>query len=130
MRWIFVIVAGLTATIVGARAQGSGDASKGQTLFQQQCHVCHQVGPGAKSGIGPELNDIFGQNAAAVSGFSFSPAMRQAASKGTMWDETNLDKFLENPQGLVPGTTMAYLGLKNPSQRADMIAYLQTLKSK
>lgn len=92
--------------------------------------MCHQVGSEAKSALGPELNDIFGQKAAAVSGFNFSPAMQQAASKGTTWDETNLDKFLENPQGLVPGTTRAFLGLKNPSQRADMIAYLQTLKSK
>jgi cytochrome c len=124
MRSIFVIVAGLTVIVFAAHAQGSGDASKGQTVFEQQCHVCHQVGSGAKSAIGPELNDIFGQKAAAVSGFSFSPAMRQAASKGTTWDETNLHKFLENPQGLVPGTTMAYLGLKNPSQRADVIAYL------
>jgi cytochrome c len=129
MRSIIVIAAGLTTTILGAHAQGSGDASKGQTVFQQQCHVCHQVGPGAKSALGPELNDVFGQKAAAVAGFSFSPAMQKAASKGTTWDEENLDKFLENPQGLVPGTTMAFLGLKNPSQRADMIAYLQTLKS-
>jgi cytochrome c len=129
MRPVLVGVVGLTAAIHSADAQGAGDAIKGQALFQQQCHVCHQVGPGAKSIIGPELNGIFGQKAGAVPGYNFSPAMMQAASKGIVWDEASLDKYLENPQGFMPGTKMAFLGLKNPEQRADVIAYLKTLKS-
>jgi cytochrome c len=129
MRITIVGAMGLAVTIHSAAAQGAGDPAKGQALFQQQCHVCHQVGPGAKSGIGPELNGIFGQKAGAVPGYSFSPAMKQAAGKGIVWDEANLDKYLENPQGFMPGTKMAFLGLKNPGQRADVIAYLETLKS-
>jgi cytochrome c2 len=129
MRLILVVAVGLAAVIYSANAEAAGDPAKGEALFKQQCHICHQVGPGAKSGIGPVLNGIFGQKAGAVAGFSFSPAMMQAASKGIVWDETNLDKFLEHPQGLIPGTKMAYLGLKNPEQRADVIAYLKTLKS-
>jgi cytochrome c len=102
---------------------------KGEALFKQQCHVCHQVGPGAKSGIGPVLNGIFGEKAAAVPGYSFSPAMMQAASKGIVWNDAELEKFLVGPQAFAPGTKMAYPGLKNPEQRADVIAYLKTLKS-
>ncbi|HEY2530805.1 MAG TPA: cytochrome c family protein [Xanthobacteraceae bacterium] len=127
MRSIFAAIVGVTATISGAFAQGTGDASKAQMPFQQ-CQVCHKVGPGAQSGIGPALNGIFGQKAGAVPGFNFSPAMKQAASKGLVWNAANLDKFLENPQGFLPGTAMTYLGLKDAQQRADVIAYLETLK--
>jgi cytochrome c len=129
VRPVFLSLAGLSAVICSASAEAAGDASKGEALFKQQCQICHQVGPGAKSGIGPELNGIYGQKAAQVPGYSFSPAMKQAASKGIVWDEANLDKFLDNPMGFIPGTKMAYLGLKNPEQRADVIAYLETLKA-
>jgi cytochrome c len=128
MRAVLLGVLGFGAAIYSAHAQAAGDPAKGEVVFKQQCHVCHQVGPGAKSGIGPELNGIFGQKAASVPGYSFSPAMKEAASKGIVWNETNLDKYLENPQGFLPGTKMAFLGLKNPEQRADVIAYLKTLK--
>jgi len=129
MRPVLVGLAGLSAAICAANAQGPGDATKGEALFKQQCQVCHRAGPGAKSGIGPELNGIWGQKAGAVPDYSFSPAMMQAAGKGIVWDEANLDKYLDNPQGFLPGTKMAYLGLKNPAQRADVVAYLKTLKS-
>ncbi|MGA7323971.1 MAG: cytochrome c family protein [Rhodomicrobium sp.] len=110
-------------------AQGAGDAAKGKTIFQQQCGICHQVGPNAHNTIGPVLNGVYDAKPAAVPGFNFSPAMKEAAKKGIVWNDANLNKFLENPQGFIPGTTMPYAGLPNATERADVIAYLKTLKS-
>ncbi len=115
-----------SAALAPAAAQQAGDAAKGKTIYQQQCQVCHHVG---SNSIGPNLVGVYGDKAAAVPGYSFSPAMKKAGEKGLVWDEATLNKFLENPQSVVPGTKMAYLGLKDAQQRADVIAYLKTLKS-
>jgi cytochrome c len=121
---IFPIVA--AALTLSVSAQGAADASKGQAAFQQQCGICHKAGTNA---LGPDLKGIYGSKAGAVPGFHFSPAMKQAAEKGIVWNEENLNKFLKKPQGLIPGTSMAFLGMPNSNERADVIAYLKTLNS-
>ena len=105
----FAIFANLAILMIPFIARGA-DASKGQAIFQEQCSICHKTGTNA---LGPDLKGIYSSKAGAVSGYNFSPAMKQAGTKGIVWNDENLDKFLENPQGLIPGTTMAYLGLSN-----------------
>ena len=114
MRPVLVGLAGLSVAICGANAQGPGDATKGEALFKQQCQVCHRAGPGADGESAPSSNGIRGQKAGAVPDYSFSPAMMHAAGKGIAGDKANLNKYLDNPQGFLPGTKMAYLGLKIP----------------
>ncbi len=128
-RIAFISLIGMSFAASPVFAQGSGDAAKGKTIFQQQCGICHQVGPNAHNTIGPILNGVYNAKAGAVPGFNFSPAMKQAGEKGLVWNDANLNKFLENPQSVVPGTTMPYAGLQDATQRADVIAYLKTLKS-
>lgn len=88
-----------------------------------QCAVCHWVEPGAKS-IGPSLAGVFGAKAGHVGDFAYSAAMRQS---GLTWDEPTLDAYLEAPLTVVPGTKMAFPGLKDSAQRQAVIAYLKTL---
>ena len=109
----------LAAALASAHAQ---DAAAGGMAFQQ-CAECHS--PGSADGAGPGLKGVFGRRAAAKDGFAFSPAL--AASK-IVWDDKALDAFLANPQKAVPGTTMAYGGDADAKERADLIAYLKTLK--
>jgi len=111
-----------------AHAQ-EGNADHGKTVFQQ-CKICHAVGPGAKAGVGPEQNNVIGSVAGSRAGYNYSPAMKEAGEKGLVWNEDNLNKFLENPKAVVPGTKMVFAGLKNPQDRADVIAYLKTQTSK
>ncbi|MGE0626508.1 MAG: cytochrome c family protein [Hyphomicrobiaceae bacterium] len=104
------------------------DAENGESLFRQ-CRACHKIGPGAASSpVGPQLNGIVGRKAASVSGFNYSTASKQAAAKGLVWTEENLMKYLENPRAFMPGTRMAYAGLRDADQRRDLIAYLKKFK--
>jgi cytochrome c2 len=102
-----------------------GNAEHGKTVFNQ-CKACHQVGPGAKAGVGPEQNNLIGSKAGSRSGYNYSAVMKDAGEKGLVWTEENVDKYLESPKAMVPGTKMIYPGLKNPQDRADVIAYLKT----
>ena len=87
------------------------------------CTACHSIERG-ENGIGPTLAGVFGRRAASLPGFEYSQAM---ASSGLTWNQANLDRFLENPRGVVPGTTMAYNGVKDAAQRQAVINYLKTL---
>ncbi len=104
-----------------------GNAEHGKMVFQQ-CKICHAVGPGAKSGVGPEQNNLVGSKAGARSGYNYSTAMKEAGEKGLVWTPESLNKFLENPKAIVPGTKMVFAGLKSAQDRADVIAYLETQK--
>ncbi|MXO87202.1 c-type cytochrome [Altererythrobacter aestuarii] len=86
-----------------------------------QCAICHSVEPG-KSGIGPSLAGVVGRRSGSVAGFSYSPAMREA---GLTWNEATLQRYLGDPAGVVPGTTMALPGIP-AADRSAIIAYLKT----
>ena len=115
----------LTLTLPGvALAQQNGDPAKGEQIFKT-CNICHNVGPGAKIKVGPPLNGIVGRPWASWPGFNYSKGLTDGKAQGKVWDEANLEKWLENPRAFVPGTKMIFPGLKQPQQRADVIAYLK-----
>jgi cytochrome c len=104
-------------------AQAAGDAEKGKQQFTK-CAICHSATPGENK-IGPSLAGIVGRKSASEANFSYSPAMKNF---NQTWDEKTLDTYLTNPRQTVPGTKMIFIGLKNQSDRDDVIAYLATLK--
>jgi cytochrome c2 len=89
----------------------------------RQCAVCHKTERG-QHGLGPSLAGVFGARAGHAAGFSYSPAM---AESNLTWNQATLGRYLANPQGVVPGTTMAFAGVSDPADRAAIIAYLKTL---
>ena len=109
----------LALAAAGALAQ---DAAAGGMSFQQ-CAECHS--PGTSDAAGPGLKGVFGRRAGAKDGFDYSPALKKSAIQ---WDDKTLDAFLANPQKAVPGTSMAFGGDEDAKERADLIAYLKTLK--
>src|SRR5689334_2289178 len=116
LRWrdmtLFTKVSALAVAMIwSGTAFAAGDAAKGETVFKQ-CKICHMIGPGAKALVGPEQNGVVGATAGARPGYNYSPAMKEAGQKGTVWTEENLNKFLENPKAMVPGTKMIFPGLK------------------
>lgn len=108
-----------------AAANPIGDADRGATLFQRQCSACHRIGPDAVNRVGPHLNGLYGRRAGAVEGFSYSKSMARMGSDGLTWTLETLDAYVENPKALVSGTRMAYKGLKDEGQRADLLAFLR-----
>lgn len=89
------------------------------------CAVCHSVKPGERSGFGPNLHGVAGTRAGAVAGYGFSPAMKNAK---VVWDRDTLDRFIAAPQAVVPGTKMAFPGVKDPARRKAIVDYLMALK--
>ena len=117
-----VTLALATASLFCGHARADGDAAAGKTVFANQCASCHTVEVG-KNGFGPSLAAVVGRNAGGLAGFGYSPAMAHA---GLTWDEKTLDEFLTNSTQKVPGTSMP-VSLPNASDRANVIAYLETL---
>jgi cytochrome c len=99
------------------------NATAGKGLAQQRCQICHSFTWDAPAGIGPNLVGVFGRKAGAAK-FPYSPAMANAS---IVWTAPALDKYLAGPTKAVPGTRMV-LAVPDARQRADIIAYLRTLK--
>lgn len=108
------------AVALSSAAFADGDAAKGEKVFAK-CKACHALEAGTNK-VGPSLAGLFGRKAASVEGFKYSDAM---TNSGITWDEAQLFKYLENPKTLVPGTKMAFPGLKNEEDRNNLIAYLK-----
>ncbi|MEZ5921580.1 MAG: c-type cytochrome [Parvularculaceae bacterium] len=102
---------------------------KGGVYFRQRCAVCHSVtapgAPGHVATVGPTLFGVYGAHTAHEEGFGYSPAMRAA---DFTWNDETLDAWIKNPQLVVAGNRMAFAGEPNAEKRADLIAYLKTLK--
>jgi cytochrome c len=98
------------------------DAAAGKELYAQ-CSVCHSID--GINGIGPSLQGVIGRKAGMFAGFRYSRAMKAA---NITWDDKPLDDYLADPQKVVPGNVMPFSGLADATQRADVIAYLKTLK--
>jgi cytochrome c len=108
---------------IGVRL-ASASVEKGQAAIKP-CQACHTFEKGGPNRVGPNLYDIVGhERGTGRGGFNFSAAMK---AKGGKWTYEELDKFLHNPRGYIPGTNMSFAGISRDTQRADVIAYLRTL---
>jgi cytochrome c len=103
-----------------AAAHAEGDPVRGEARFQD-CAACHKLSDGSND-VGPSLHGIFGRNAGELASFRYSPAMKRS---GITWTPETLNKFIADPQAMVPANRMPYAGMANANDRADLIAYLQ-----
>ena len=129
MRIVGLLGLGAAVALVGiyGPALAEGDATKGKAAFTK-CGICHQVGPGAKTLVGPELNGIVGRKAASVADYPYSAGMKKLGADGWVWTEENIDKWITDPKALIPDSPMAlaFAGVPDAGERADIIAYLKT----
>lgn len=120
----FAAMAAAAATLWAADAM-AGDPAAGKTQFQRQCASCHiDTAEGARR-LGPTLFGIVGRKTGAVEGFRYTEANRNA---GWVWTTERLDEYLKNPRAMIPGTNMAFAGVRSDKDRADLVSYLATLK--
>jgi cytochrome c len=122
--FLLAVMTAAAAWLAAPTAAQEGNADEGAEVFKK-CRACHDVGPGAKNKVGPVLNDIVGRKAGTIDGFPYSEANKSAGGKGLVWTEDVLFKYLENPLSFMPGTKMAFAGLKDPQDRKDVIAFLK-----
>ena len=115
---------GLCLLAAGGQALAAGDAKKGAATFIQECGDCHSPKEG-KAKKGPPLFGINGRKAASIADFEYSDAMKQS---GITWTAEKIDAYINHPRKVVPGGKMKYDGLEDAAARADVIAYLMSLK--
>jgi cytochrome c len=112
--------------LVGALSMGSsialaqGDAAEGEKAFNK-CRACHVVDE-PQNRVGPHLVGLFGRQAGSVEGFRYSDAMKES---GVTWDEETIAEYIADPRGYIKGNRMAFVGIKDEEEIADLIAYLK-----
>ena len=115
------VTAALLITLLAAGvARADGDAARGQAKFGD-CAACHKLEAGVNN-VGPTLHGVFTRKAGEIADFRYSPAMKRS---GIAWTPETLDKFLSDPQAMVPANRMPYAGMASAGDRADLIAYLE-----
>jgi len=113
----------LVAALLALPARAS-DPAAGKVMFSR-CAACHNAAKGGPNMIGPNLYGVVGRRAGTKSGFSYSAAIKNS---GITWTKQKLDAYIAHPAQMVPANRMAFTGIPDPKQRADLIAYLDTLK--
>jgi cytochrome c len=113
------VATALSVLLLAGAARADGDAVRGEARFQD-CAACHRLEAGTNN-VGPSLHGILTRKAGEIADFRYSPAIKRS---GIVWTPETLDKFISDPQALVPGNRMPYAGMANASDRADLIAYL------
>lgn len=121
------VAAAAVGLAVAAPAALAGDPARGERVFQL-CAACHAVEAGAVPLQGPPLKGVVGAPIAAWAGFEYSPALSAFARTERAWGEDLLDRYLAAPYRLVPKTSMSFPGLPDVEERADVIAYLKSLR--
>jgi cytochrome c len=118
MRTLFLTLCMLTAGMSHALAQS---AEAGERVYAQ-CRACHQIGENAKNLVGPQLNGMFGRKSGTIEGYNYTDANKNS---NITWDEATFREYIVDPKGKIPGTKMAFAGIKNPQQVTDLIAYIK-----
>ncbi|MGH6816259.1 MAG: c-type cytochrome [Hyphomicrobiaceae bacterium] len=97
------------------------DLEHGKAVFNK-CRACHQVGENAKHMVGPILNGLIGRKAGTVPGYNYSESNKNS---GLMWDEATFREYIKNPKAKIPNTKMIFVGLSDPKDIEDLLAYLK-----
>jgi cytochrome c len=113
-----LIAASLAISSIAAPAQ---DLAAGEQSFKK-CLPCHAVGEGAANKVGPELNGLDGRKAGSAAGYSYSDANKNS---GMVWNEATFKEYIANPMAKMPGTKMAFPGIKNETEITNLWAYLK-----
>lgn len=119
-RSLFLLSAAALFAMSMGTALADGDAKKGKRVFNK-CKACHNLEK-KRNKVGPHLVGILGRKAGTVENFKYSSAMKKSA---IVWDEKTLDAYVTAPKKYIPGNKMTFAGLKNESQRKDLIAYIK-----
>lgn len=109
--------------LLAVPAQAADRVDAGKRVFAR-CAGCHEVGPGARNGFGPQLNGVLGRKAGSVAGYGYSAAMKASP---VVWNERSLAAFLRDSDDVVPGNKMRFFGFFSQRQLDDLMVYLRTL---
>ena len=110
------------ASLAAASSALAQDAAAGKTSFNK-CMICHSIGEGAKNKVGPELNGLDGRKSGTAEGYSYSDANKNS---GITWNKEQFLEYIKDPKGKIPGTKMAFAGIKNETEAQNIWAYISS----
>lgn len=129
LRSVAVLAVSVTVYVGSAAAQSAnvpdGDATAGEGVFRRLCMACHIATKSGPTRLGPPLHGVVGRRAGSVEGFRYSQANRNS---DVTWTRETLFQYLQNPRQFIQGTTMAFAGIREEQERANLIAYLEALR--
>ena len=120
MKTLTLSVLAVCISMAGASSALAQDAAAGETSFKK-CLACHAIGEGAKNKVGPVLNGLDGRKSGSVEGFSYSDANK---GSGITWSKEQFLDYIKDPKAKIPGTKMAFAGIKNETEANDLWAYI------
>lgn len=115
----------IAATLFCVTDASAQDVEAGKLAFRK-CSACH-ADDAKTNKVGPHLADVIGRKAGGVEGYTYSEAMKDAGEAGLVWNEATLAEYLAAPRTKVPGTKMAFAGIKKPEELQNLVAYLKSL---
>ena len=118
----FVSLLSLAMLILQSMPASAQDAALGEKSFLK-CKACHQIGEGARNGVGPNLNALIGRKSGSVEGYSYSEANKNS---GLTWDEDTFRDYIKNPKAKISGTKMIFAGIPKDDEIDNLIAYFKT----
>lgn len=118
---LFAALLALSAGALASVPVSAQDVAAGEKSFSK-CRPCHMVGETAKNGVGPVLNGLIGRPAGSVEGYNYSAANKNS---GLTWDEATFLEYIAAPAAKIKGTKMAFAGVKDPNEAANLLAYLK-----
>lgn len=110
---------------LGAGPALAADAAEGEKIFRRFCTACHITAAEGPKRLGPSMAGIVGRKSGTIEGFRYSEANKNA---NITWSAQTLDPYLKEPKAVIPGTIMAFAGVKKDDERENLISYLETLK--
>ena len=116
-----LILCGIAPSLAAVAPASSGDVALGQTLYESRCGACHSI---QTNRVGPKHLGVVGRKAGSIADYDYSPALKRAKF---VWTPAQINKWLQGPSKLVPGTKMAFT-VSKPEDRAAIIAYLTVAK--
>ena len=127
MRWLIGVALGVAAGLAAGMAAAQGcDTVTGEKIFAR-CKACHKAEEG-RHGVGPSLFGVVGRPVASLPDYEYSEALTAFGESGIVWNPERLASYLEDPREVVPGTTMAFVGVPRTEQRDGLVCYLETLR--
>jgi len=120
MKTLTLSVLAVCMSMAGASSAPAQDAAAGENSFKK-CLACHSIGEGAKNKVGPELNGLDGRKSGTADGFSYSDANK---GSGITWNKDQFLEYIKDPKAKIPGTKMAFAGIKNEKEAQDLWAYI------
>lgn len=111
-------------TVLAMQSAGTGDAARGKQVFEKRCTGCHTIEADRE---GPRLAGVFGRKAGSIAGYAYSAELKKSGANGLIWDDVSLQKWLIDPDAMVPNNNMEFR-VPKAQERQDLIAYLKQVK--